>query len=109
MASLQGAEIRHMAALVAIAHEPSFTAAAQRLGCPQAMLSQQLVELEQAAGTRLLWRDHGGEDSLTAAGRILLGHALKIVARVAAARADLDEIRRAQLTEAHRGERAPLG
>jgi DNA-binding transcriptional LysR family regulator len=102
MATLQGAEIRHMAALVAIAHEPSVTAAARRLGCPQATLSQQLVELEQAAGIRLLWGDHGGEDSLTYAGRLLLGHALKIVGRVAAARADLDAIRRAQLSEAHR-------
>jgi DNA-binding transcriptional LysR family regulator len=98
MATLKGAEIRHMAALVAIAREPSFTAAARRLGYAQSTLSRQLIELERAAGTRLLLRDRGGEDSLTDAGRLLLGHAQKIVARVAAARADLDAISRAQLS-----------
>jgi DNA-binding transcriptional LysR family regulator len=84
-----------MAALVAIACEPSFTAAARRLGCARATLRRQLTELEQAAGTPLVSRDRGVEDRLTEAGKHLLDHAQQVVACVAAARADVDAIGRA--------------
>jgi DNA-binding transcriptional LysR family regulator len=93
---LHGAEIRHMAALVAVAGARSFSTAARRLGCAQSTLSEQLNELERAAGARLVERGRGGgSDGLTEAGRLLLEHAKAVVARVGAARADLEALERA--------------
>ena len=88
-----GVELRHLAALQAIAQEGSFGRAAQRLGYTQSAVSQQIATLERIVGERLLERPGGPRPvSLTEAGRLLLRHAEAIVARLEAARADLEAL-----------------
>jgi molybdate transport repressor ModE-like protein len=98
-AVLLGTEIRHLAALVAVARERSFSAAARRLGVAVSTLTHQLSEFEQAAGARLVERTRGGDDParLTKAGDLLLFHAEAVMAQVYAARADLEAVGRTQL------------
>src|SRR5918996_4364908 len=85
-----GVELRHLAALKAVAEERAFGRAARRLGYTQSAVSQQIATLERAVGERLLERPGGPRPvSLTEAGRLLLRHAEAIVARLDAARADL--------------------
>lgn len=85
-----GVEIRHMAALNAVAEQGSFGAAANHLGYTQSAISQQIATLEKAVGQRLVDRPGGPRKvSLTEAGELLLRHAQAIVARLAAAHADL--------------------
>jgi DNA-binding transcriptional LysR family regulator len=82
-------ELRHLAALQAIADEGTFGGAARRLGYTQSAVSQQIATLERAVGQRLLERPGGPRRvSLTDAGRLLLRHAQAIVARLEAAQAD---------------------
>jgi molybdate transport repressor ModE-like protein len=89
-----GVEIRHFAALRALAEEGSFGRAAQRLGYTQSAVSQQIATLERIVGERLVERPGGPRAiSLTEAGRLLLRHAESIVARLQAAQADLDALR----------------
>lgn len=83
-------ELRHLTALAAVAHEHSFSRAAEQLGYTQSAISQQIHRLERSVGHRLVERPGGPRPvTLTAAGQILLGHAEAIVARLASARADL--------------------
>lgn len=85
-----GVEIRHLAALRAVAEHGSFGAAANHLGYTQSAVSQQIATLERAVGARLLDRPGGPRKvSLTEAGEMLLRHAQAIVSRLAAAQADL--------------------
>ena len=85
-----GVELRHLAALKAIAEEGSFGRAAARLGYTQSAVSQQIATLERVVGERLLERPGGPRPvSLTEAGQLLLRHAEAIVARLEAAQADL--------------------
>ena len=85
-----GVEVRHLAALDAIARERSFSAAARSLGYTQSAISQQLALLERIVGVRLVERPGGPRPvSLTAAGEILLRHGRRVVDQLAAARADL--------------------
>jgi DNA-binding transcriptional LysR family regulator len=88
-----GVELRHLTALRAIAEEGSFGRAAARLGYTQSAVSQQIATLERAVGERLLERPGGPKPvSLTEAGTLLLRHAEAIVARLDAARADLEAL-----------------
>src|SRR5437667_12808377 len=85
-----GVEVRHLAALQALAAERSFGRAARRLGYTQSAVSQQIATLERIVGGRLVGRPGGPRPvSLTEAGELLLRHAEAIVARLAAAQADL--------------------
>jgi DNA-binding transcriptional LysR family regulator len=85
----QGIELRHLAALQAVAAETSFGRAAQRLGYTQSAVSQQIATLERIVGERLVERPGGPRPvSLTEAGSLLLRHAEAIVARLDAAEAD---------------------
>jgi molybdate transport repressor ModE-like protein len=85
-----GVELRHLAALEAIAEEGSFGRAAERLGYTQSAVSQQIAALERVVGQRLVERPGGPRPvSLTEAGELLLRHATGIVARLHAAQADL--------------------
>lgn len=85
-----GVEIRHLAALQALAAERSFGRAAQRLGYTQSAVSQQIAALERVVGERLVERPGGPRPvTLTEAGRLLLAHADAIVARLKAAQADM--------------------
>lgn len=85
-----GVEVRHLAALEAVAREGSFGRAADALGYTQSAISQQIQTLERIIGERLLERPGGPRAvSLTDAGRLLLRHAEAIVARLHAAQADM--------------------
>jgi DNA-binding transcriptional LysR family regulator len=85
-----GVELRHLAALQALAQEGSFGRAAIRLGYTQSAISQQIAALERAVGERLVERPGGPRPvTLTEAGTLLLGHADAIVARLSAAQADM--------------------
>ncbi|MGH2802210.1 MAG: LysR family transcriptional regulator [Thermoleophilaceae bacterium] len=85
-----GLQMRHLAALLAVAREGSFRAAADELGYVQSAVSQQLAALERIVGARLVERRRGSAPvRLTAEGRVLLGHFEDVLARMVAARADL--------------------
>lgn len=88
---LLGVELRHLAALQAVAEEGSFGRAALRLGYTQSAVSQQIAALERIVGERLVERPGGPRPvTLTEAGKLLRRHADAIVARLRAAQADLD-------------------
>ena len=87
---LLGIELRHFAALQAIAEHGSFGRAAKARGYTQSASSQQMAALERAVGEKLIERPGGPRAvSLTEAGELLLKHAEAIVARMKAAQADL--------------------
>ena len=89
-----GVEIRHFAALRAIASEGSFGQAAVLLGYTQSAISQQIATLERIVGEKVVERPGGPRPvSLTEAGELLLRHADSIVARLQAAQADLHALR----------------
>src|SRR4051794_28023186 len=88
-----GVEVRHLAALEAIAATNSFSQAAALLGYAQSAVSQQIATLERAVGHKLVERPGGPRPvSLTSAGEVLLRHAMHITARLGAAKADLDAL-----------------
>jgi len=90
---MHGLELRHLAALDAVAEERSFGRAARRLGYTQSAVSHQIATLERIVGHRLVERPGGPRAvSLTEAGELLLGHARSVVARLHAAQADLDAL-----------------
>ena len=94
-----GVELRHLAALEAVAREGTFGRAATSLGYTQSAISQQIQTLERIVGERLLERPGGPRAvSLTEAGTLLLRHAEVIVARLHAAQADM-----AALQQGHGG------
>jgi DNA-binding transcriptional LysR family regulator len=95
-----GIELRHLAALEAVAETKAFGRAAEKLGYTQSAVSQQIATLEKAVGERLVERPGGPRPvSLTQAGELLLQHAREITARLSAARADL-----AALSDGARGQ-----
>ena len=88
-------EIRHLAALVAVAEEGSFARAATALGFTQSAVSQQIASLEKAVGLPVLDRPKGPRPAeLTPAGRLLLDHARDVLDRIEAVSAELDQMRR---------------
>ena len=88
-----GVEVRHLAALEAIAKTNSFSQAAVLLGYAQSAVSQQIATFERAVGHKLVERPGGPRPvSLTSAGEVLLRHATHITARLGAAKADLDAL-----------------
>jgi DNA-binding transcriptional LysR family regulator len=88
-------ELRHLAALQAVAEEGSFGRAATRLGYTQSAISQQIATLERIVEAKLVERPGGPRRVyLTEAGQLLLRHADGIVARLHAAQADLAALAR---------------
>jgi DNA-binding transcriptional LysR family regulator len=85
-----GVELRHLIALRAVATERSFSAAARALGYTQSAVSGQILALERLIGARLFVRVRGTRPlELTEEGRILLGHATAMLARLEAAQAEM--------------------
>src|SRR3954453_14386961 len=85
-----GIDLRHLAALEAIARSRSFGAAARELGYTQSAVSQQIAQLEKLVGQRLVERPGGPRPvDLTEAGRLLLRHPDPLVAPLDAAQADM--------------------
>jgi DNA-binding transcriptional LysR family regulator len=92
-----GVELRHLAALEAVAREGTFGRAAESLGYTQSAISQQIQTLERLVGERLLERPGGPRAvSLTEAGALLLRHAESIIARLHAAQADMTALSQGQ-------------
>ena len=86
-----GIEVRHLAALQALAEEASFHGAARRLGYSQPAVSQQLATLERIVGTQLVNRPRVSQPlTLTDAGERLLVHARAVQTSLATAQAELD-------------------
>ena len=86
-------ELRHLSAFDAVARHRSFTAAAEELGYSQSAVSQQISDLERIAGTRVFTRFAGPRPvELTEAGRVLLGHARPVLARMDAISVDLNAL-----------------
>jgi DNA-binding transcriptional LysR family regulator len=85
-----GIDLRHLAALEAVARTGSFGRAARELGYTQSAVSQQIAQLERIVGQKLFHRPGGPRRvEPTEAGLQLLGHADAIVAQLDAARADM--------------------
>jgi DNA-binding transcriptional LysR family regulator len=83
-------EPRHLVALATVARTGSFRAAANELGYVQSAVSRQIATLEQTAGTRLLERASGsGVVQMTPAGALLVEHAEAVLARLDAAKLDV--------------------
>lgn len=92
--NLRDVELRHLAALQAVARERSFGRAAGALGFTQSAVSQQIAALERIVGEPLFERPGGPKPvRITAAGEILLEHANAIFARLKAAEDDFDGLR----------------
>ena len=88
-------ELRHLRYFVAVADTLHFGKAAERLGMSQPPLSQQIRQLEDAVGARLLTRTNR-RVALTEPGRVLLQEAREILARTDRA---VDLVQRAQRGE----------
>lgn len=85
-----GLDLRHLAALRAIAEQGSFKSAAQALGYTPSAISQQITSLERTIGSRVVLREHGRRAlGLTDAGLVMLRHLNAIEARLDAARAEI--------------------
>jgi DNA-binding transcriptional LysR family regulator len=81
-----------LASFVAVAREGGFSRGARALGRTQSSLSQAVALLEHDLGEPLFVRD-GRTTHLTDAGRVLLAHAERAFAELAAARAELAALR----------------
>jgi DNA-binding transcriptional LysR family regulator len=84
-------DVKQLRVLRAVAEHGSFSAAADALSYTQPAISQQIAALEKRAGTTLVDRGSRGV-RLTDAGRALVDHAEVVLARLAAAEAELDAI-----------------
>jgi len=84
-------DVKRLKVLKEVAERGSFSAAAESLSYTQPAVSQQIAALEREAGTTLVERGARGV-RLTEAGRALVEHSEAILARLAAAEAELDAI-----------------
>src|SRR3954447_11962925 len=84
-------DVKQLRVLKAVADHGSFSAAADALSYSQPAISQQVAALEKRAGTTLVDRGRRGV-RLTDAGQALVEHAEVVIARLAAAEAELEAI-----------------
>src|ERR671911_1565246 len=82
-------DVKQLRVLRAVAEHGSFSAAADALSYTQPAVSQQIAALEKRAGATLVDRTSRGV-RLTEAGRALVDHAEVVLARLAAAEAELE-------------------
>jgi DNA-binding transcriptional LysR family regulator len=91
MEEMVGMELHQLRYFVAVAEERSFTRAASRLFLAQPSLSVQIRKLEQDVGARLFERT-GRRVMLTAAGDVLLEHAVRALAELDRGRERVEEV-----------------
>jgi len=84
-------DVKQLRVLKAVSEHGSFSAAADALTYTQPAVSQQIAALEKQAGATLVDRGSRGV-TLTDAGRALVEHAEVVIARLAAAEAELEAI-----------------
>ena len=84
-------DVKQLRVLRAVGQHGSFSAAAEALSYTQPAVSQQIAALERRAGTTLVDRGSRGV-RLTDAGRALVAHAEVVLARLAAAEAELEAL-----------------
>lgn len=95
MSVLRDVDLRHLAALAAVADEGSFAKAAHALGFSQSAVSQQIAALERAVGLPVFDRPKGPRAAeLTPAGRLLLDHARTMLGQLRTMDDELDRLRR---------------
>src|ERR687893_895305 len=82
-------DVKQLRVLRAVAEHGSFSAAAEALSYTQPAISQQVAALEKQTGTTLVDRTSRGV-RLTDAGLTLVDHAEAVLARLAAAEAELE-------------------
>jgi DNA-binding transcriptional LysR family regulator len=88
------AELRHLAAMAAVADEGSFGRAAARLGYSQSTISQQIAALEKAVGGAVFDRPGGPKPvRVTPLGALVLAHGRDLLAKAAAMAAALDRFK----------------
>lgn len=84
-------DVKQLKVLKAVSEHGSFSAAAEALSYTQPAISQQIASLEKQANAQLVDRGSRGV-RLTDAGRALVEHAEVVLARLAAAEAELEAI-----------------
>lgn len=90
-ATLEGLDVRHLRALLAVVEHGTFASAAEALGFTQSAVSQQIASLERLVGERLFDRPGGPRPvTLTAAGRMVVRHAERIIEQVGVFERDLN-------------------
>jgi LysR family hydrogen peroxide-inducible transcriptional activator len=92
-------ELRHLAALMAVADEGSFAGAAERLGYTQAAVSQQVAALEKIVGARLIRRSAGRRpQGVTRPGKVVLNYAKTVLADIRLVQSELATVTTMQAT-----------
>lgn len=84
-------DLRQLEYVAAIADTGSFTRGAERCRVAQSALSRQVAQLESELGARLFHRNNR-EVRLTAAGRVFVPAARRVLTEAARARAEVDDI-----------------
>src|SRR5260370_6015422 len=85
LGAVSDAELRHLAAMAAVADEGSFGRAAARLGYSQSTISQQIAALEKAVGGAVFDRPGGPKPvRVTPLGALVLAHGRDLLASAAA-------------------------
>ncbi len=77
-------ELRHLRYFIALADDPNLAQAAKHCGLTGSVLSKHINDLEDSLGCSL-FRRHGGQYTLSAAGQVFLNRAKDILASAAAA------------------------
>ena len=95
-----GLQVRSLLAIVVVAEEGSFVAAARRLGYSRSTISHQIAQLEMAVGCSLIVRSSGSRTvTFTPAGRVVAAHGRAVFRLLANADNQLAEL---QLRERRR-------
>src|SRR5690349_21997636 len=94
LGAVSDAELRHLAAMAAVAEEGSFGRAATRLGYTQSTISQQIAALEKAVGGPVFDRPGGPRPvRITPLGAVVLEHGRDLLARAEALADAVDRFR----------------
>ncbi len=87
-------ELRHLAAMAAVAEEGSFGRAAARLGYTQSTVSQQIAALEKAVGGAVFDRPGGPKPvRITPLGAVVLAHGRDLLAKATTMAAAVDRFK----------------